>query len=48
MGTDYLLAKLRCAECRQIGFERFLVVMVNVSLIVLGGVLGWLLTRRSE
>ena len=48
MCTDSLLTKLRCAECRQIKFEQISKAVFHASLVVLGGIFGWLLTRGSE
>ena len=45
MCTDGVLSKLRCAECRQIEFERFYDVAAKLSLIALGGVLAWYFLR---
>jgi len=49
MCTDGLLSKLRCAECRQIEFERFSNVVFKAGLILSVGYLVLnLLTARSD
>ena len=49
MCTDGLLSKLRCAECRQIEFERFSNVVFKAGLILSVGYLALnLLTARSD
>ena len=48
MCTDGLLSNLRCAECRQIEFDRFFEVLLRTSLIALGSLFAWLLVRHSE
>jgi hypothetical protein len=48
MCTDALLSNLRCAECRQIEFDRFFEVLLRTSLIALGSLFAWLLVRHSE
>jgi hypothetical protein len=48
MCTDDLLNKLRCAECRQIQFDRLSEIVLRASLLVVGSLFGWLLVRRSE
>jgi hypothetical protein len=48
MCTDDLLNNLRCAECRQIEFDRLFEVLFRTSLIALGSLFAWLLVRHSE
>jgi hypothetical protein len=48
MCTDDLLSNLRCAECRQIEFDRFFEVLFQASLVALGSLFAWLLVRHSE
>lgn len=48
MCTDGLLSDLRCADCRQIRFERFCAVAVRAGLVALGGMIGWFLARHQE
>jgi len=48
MCTDELLSNLRCAECRQIEFDRFFEVVLRTSLIAIGSLFAWLLARHSE
>jgi hypothetical protein len=48
MCTDDLLSNLRCAECRQIEFDRIFEVLLPTSLVALGSLLAWLLVRHSE
>jgi hypothetical protein len=49
MSTEGLLSRLRCAECRQIRFDRFCKVALKVGLVLsIGCLLGNLLARRSR
>jgi hypothetical protein len=48
MCTDDLLNNLRCAECRQIQFERFYRVAARAALVALSGIFGWLLGHDSR
>jgi hypothetical protein len=49
MCTDGLLSELRCAECRQIEFERFCSVALKAGLILSVTCLAVsLLTRRAD
>jgi hypothetical protein len=49
MSTDGLLAKLRCAECRQLTFDRVCDAALKVGLTVcVGSVLLCLLTRWAK
>jgi hypothetical protein len=48
MCTDELLSNLRCAECRQIEFDRLFEVVLRTSLIAIGNLFAWLLARHSE
>jgi hypothetical protein len=48
MCTEGLLSKLRCADCRQIEFERFRAVALKAGLIVTIGCLAVNLLVRSS
>src|ERR1700726_4478599 len=48
MCTEGLLSNLRCAECRQIEFDRFFEVLLRTSLIAIASLFAWLLARHSE
>ena len=49
MCTDGLLSELRCAECRQIEFERFCSVALKAGLILSIGLLAIsMLTRIAD
>ena len=48
MGTDELLSKLRCAECRHIQFAQLFDVALHASLIAIGSLFTWLFVRRSQ
>jgi hypothetical protein len=49
MCTDGLLSKLRCADCRQIEFERLCKVALKAGLLLsVGGLVVSLLTRRAD
>ena len=49
MCTDGPLSQLRCAECRQIKFERFCSVALKAGLVLSVGLLAIrLFTRRSD
>lgn len=46
MCTDDLLSKLRCAECRQVEFDRIFELCVRTSLLALGVTFVWLLVSH--
>lgn len=48
MCTDELLSNLRCAECRQIKFERFYHLATKAAMFALSGIFGWMLARNSD
>jgi hypothetical protein len=48
MCTDDLLSNLRCADCRQIQFERFYRFAAKAALVALSGVFSWMLARTSD
>jgi hypothetical protein len=48
MSTDAVLSRLRCAECRQIRFERFCDVAFKTALVFSVGWLVVMVVRRSR
>jgi hypothetical protein len=49
MGTDGLLSKLRCAECRQLSFDRTCDTTLKVGFtLCVGSILAYLLTRLAR
>jgi hypothetical protein len=47
MCTENLLSELRCAECRQIRFERVCGIAVKAIVLAISGVFGWLIGRSK-
>ena len=47
MSTSVLLSKLRCAECRQITLAPLYDLVFKASLVAIGGIVGWAVTRTT-